>query len=152
LVVTNLKQHQGSKLPNLLELRDAVRDSNQLNPFSCGVLQSCKIISGCNSDASTLKGNPSATRGISTLQCISAKCESMFEKMILFLGVYCYTWNDSLMKGIFRWSQSAWWPGNGRDKVLIWWTWTQIGTWNFCYDSYKMFVNHSVVWVIICLS
>jgi hypothetical protein len=60
--VTNLKQHQGSKPPHLLEFRDAstpVIWNHLIVFYNCAVINS-----GCNSDASALQDNGSATRGM----------------------------------------------------------------------------------------
>jgi hypothetical protein len=58
LGVTNLKQQQGSKPPHMLELRNA--ETPVIRTHLVTSYNHTVINSGCNSNASTLKGNPSA--------------------------------------------------------------------------------------------
>jgi hypothetical protein len=58
-------QHQESKPPLLLELEDAWSPVIQTHLISS--YDHAEINSGCNSDASTFKGNHSATRGFKSL-------------------------------------------------------------------------------------
>jgi hypothetical protein len=56
--VTNLKQYQGSKPSPLLKLRDA--QTLVIQTHSVASYGQAGLHGGCNSDALTFKGNPSA--------------------------------------------------------------------------------------------
>jgi hypothetical protein len=56
------KQHKGSKPPHLMKLRDAY--SRVIHSEKVASYNLAGRNGRCNYDASTLKGNPSATRGL----------------------------------------------------------------------------------------